>query len=141
MATPDVKPQPAVLKPHEGRVLKAREIGINAQGNAALKASHCKDCDLKVFPPADVCPDCLSANQQALHLGRSGKLYSYTQIHVAPPAWTVPYVIGYVDMPEGVRLFGKVQADRIDALKMDMPVEVRIDESAGQHRYFFLPQV
>lgn len=132
--------QPAALQPHEGRTLKASEVVVDAQGHPTLNASRCRDCGWSVFPPSAVCPDCLSGNQQALHLSSSGKLYSYTQIHVAPPSWVVPYIIGYVDLPEGVRLFGKVDAKSMDALKVDMPVKVRVTESEGQYRYSFVPQ-
>jgi uncharacterized OB-fold protein len=134
------KTQPTVLQPHEGRTLKASEVVIDAQGHPSLNGSKCKDCGLSVFPPSAVCPDCLSVHQQALRLSSTGKLYSYTQIYVAPPTWAVPYIIGYVDLPEGVRLFGKVDAKSMDALKVDMPVEIVIVESEGQHRYSFVPK-
>lgn len=134
------KIQSAVLQPNEGRTLKANEVVVDAQGHPSLNASRCKDCGLSVFPPSAVCPDCLSVNQQALRLSSGGKLYSYTQIHVAPPTWVVPYIIGYVDMPEGVRLFGKVDAKSMGVLKVDMPVNVVVTESEGQYRYSFAPQ-
>ena len=141
-STPKANPkiQSAALQPHEGRTLKASEVVVDAQGHPSLNASRCKDCGLSVFPPSAVCPDCLSVNQQALYLSGSGKLYSYTQIHVAPPTWVVPYIIGYVDLPEGVRLFGKVDAKSTEVLKVGMPVEVVVTESEGQYRYSFAPQ-
>jgi len=134
------KIQSAALQPHEGRTLKANEVVVDTQGHLLLNASKCKDCDLSVFPPSAVCPNCLSENQQALRLSSSGKLYSYTQIHIAPPTWVVPYIIGYVDLPEGVRLFGKVDAKSAEVLRVNMPVDVVVAESGGQYRYSFAPQ-
>lgn len=144
MTSPTAKSNPkihsAALQPNEGRALKAGEVVVDAQGHPWLNASKCTDCGLSVFPPSAVCPDCLSENQQPLHLSSSGKLYSYTQIHVAPPTWVVPYIIGYVDLPEGIRLFGKVDAKSAEVLRVNMPVDVVVAESGGQYRYSFAPQ-
>jgi uncharacterized OB-fold protein len=144
MTSPTAKSNPkiqsAALQPNEGRALKAGEVVVDAQGHSWLNASRCKDCGLSVFPPSAICPDCLSENQQPLRLSSSGKLYSYTQIHVAPPTWVVPYIIGYVDLPEGIRLFGKVDANSAEVLTVDMPVDVVVAESGGQYRYSFAPQ-
>jgi len=42
-------------------------------------------------------------------LSRTGTLYSYSEVHVAPRVFTTPYVVGYVDLPEGVRVFAQVE--------------------------------
>ncbi len=36
---------------------------------------------------------------------REGRLYSYTVLHVAAPKWRRPLALGYVDLPNGVRVF------------------------------------
>lgn len=137
MSTP-VPSQP-VLAPHQGRALAPNEITATEGGIARLLGAQCNDCGMKVFPPTDICPACLSCGISALALGASGRLYSYTTIHVAPPGWETPYVVGYVDLPEGVRLFGKVKARGADALRVDMPVEVRVVADGAHYRYFFDP--
>jgi uncharacterized OB-fold protein len=133
------KSTPTSLLPNQGRSLKATEVVADTHGNLSLNASTCKDCGLNVFPPSLVCPECLSYNQQSLTLSGRGKLYSYTQIHVAPPNWVVPYIIGYVDLPEGVRLFGKVDVDSTETLRTDMPVDVVVTEADGEYRYALVP--
>lgn len=130
--------QPA-LAPHQGRVLAANEIITVAGGDVRLLGVQCGDCGMRVFPVTEVCPDCLSSSLSALTLGASGKLYSYTTVHVAPPGWETPYVVGYVDMPEGVRLFGKVKAGGPDALSVDMRVRVRVVADGEAYRYYFEP--
>lgn len=132
-------PQRSALAPHEGRALAANEIIAYPDGGVRLLGVQCNDCGLKVFPVTEVCPGCLSSSLKALPLGGVGKLYSYTTIHVAPPGWETPYVVGYVDMPEGVRLFGKVKAGGPDALHVDMPVGVRVVEDGDRYRYYFEP--
>jgi uncharacterized OB-fold protein len=127
------------LAPHEGRILGANEIELDAQGVLRLRGVECTDCGMKVFPVTDVCPGCLSSNVRALPLGSEGRLYSYTMVHVAPPGWRTPYVVGYVDLSEGVRLFGKVKTDRPDALAIDMPVGVTVVPAGERYRYYFEP--
>lgn len=39
-------------------------------------------------------------------LNRRGILYSYSVVHVNQLGFTAPYVVGYVDLPEGPRIFG-----------------------------------
>jgi uncharacterized OB-fold protein len=128
-----------VLGPHQGRALAPNEITTIAGGEVRLLGARCNDCSMKVFPITDVCPGCLSSSSSALTLGGSGRLYSYTTVHVAPPGWETPYVVGYVDLPEGVRLFGKVKADGPHALSVDMPVGVRVVADGERFRYFFEP--
>lgn len=137
MAAPAI-PKPA-LAPHEGRALAPGEVDLDARGAARLRGTECRDCGMKVFPVTDVCPGCLSANLRALPLGGAGRLYSYTTVHVAPPGWETPYVVGYVDMPEGVRLFGKVKARDPGALAIDMRVEVKVVAAGDRYRYYFEP--
>lgn len=137
MAAPP-PPQPA-LAPHEGRLLAPHEVVADARGAVCLRGVACADCGLKVFPATDVCPGCLSTRLQPLPLGSAGRLYSYTTVHVAPPGWETPYVVGYVDCPEGVRLFGKVKTRDPGALAIDMPVAVMVVAAGERYRYYFEP--
>lgn len=128
------------LTPNQGRTLSQSEFVTGNGGEGQnLIGSQCKDCNFKLFPLSAVCPECLSENMSQLRISTSGKLYCYTKVHVAPPSWVAPYIIGYVDMPEGVRIFGKIEADREKDLRIDMPVTVNFAESEGQWRYFFSP--
>ncbi len=69
-----------------------------------------------------------------------GLLYSWSVVHVAPKPWVTPYVIGYVDLPNGVRVFAHIGGDP-ELLKVDMPVRVEPAEIGldlqGQPRSFF----
>lgn len=125
------------LQPAQGRVLAPSEMKTDSAGNQYLTGATCGDCSFKLFPPSTVCPECLSLNMQPLPIGTTGRLYCYTKVHVAPPTWVVPYFIGYVDMPEGVRLFGKIEASQEEDLKIDMPVTIRFSEADKNWRYFF----
>jgi len=126
--------------PNQGRILTKLEVGNANPGEVRnLVGSQCQDCGFKLFPPSTVCPDCLSEKIIPLRVGTVGKLYCYTKVHIAPPSWVVPYFIGYVDFPEGLRVFGKIEITRENDLFVDMPVTVNFVESDGQWRYFFSP--
>lgn len=137
---------PAARKraPDEGRVLTAQEIVRDADGHLNLCAMECRDCETRVFPPGDHCPSCLGTRLAALPITSTGKLYSYTTVHVAPPHWETPYILGYVDFVEGVRVFGKVRA-KPEQLRADMPVTVECvevevpEQGAAAYRYCFVP--
>lgn len=140
---PNQPPLQPALAPHQGRTLAANEISVNPDGDVRLRGVQCADCGMKVFPATEVCPGCLSTSLRELTLGGEGRLYSYTTVHVAPPGWQTPYVVGYVDTPEGVRLFGKVKvragAGEQQALRVDMPVGVRVVTDGDHYRYYFEP--
>jgi uncharacterized OB-fold protein len=60
-------------------------------------------------------------------LSTKGKLYSYTIIGYPPPGLTAPYAIGYVDLPEGVRVFSILTGWNPGTLKVGMDVELVLD--------------
>jgi uncharacterized OB-fold protein len=69
-----------------------------------------------------------------------GVLYSWSVVHVAPKPWLTPYVIGYVDLPNGVRVFSHIGGEP-ENLIPDMavhlePAEIGLDQQ-GQPRPFF----
>lgn len=114
-------------------------------GSPQLYGTVCNDCGAKVFPPTHVCPECMSENVSDIELSHEGTLYSWSVVHVAPKNWRVPYVAGYVDLPEGVRVFTHIVGADFDSLTMDMPVELttaELFEEAGMpvESYAFTPK-
>lgn len=69
--------------------------------DSQLLASECGKCGKLHFPPQRLCSQCYSWEEmKEKRLGRRGKVFS----------WTVSYMmgehpIGYVDLPEGIRVF------------------------------------
>lgn len=93
-------------------------------GEVRLAGSRCPACKAVFFPEKSVCHVC--ANEKGFEripLSPYGKLYSYSEVHAAPKGFTVPYVIGYVDLEDGVRLFGQVDHE-VSELAVDQPVRV-----------------
>jgi uncharacterized protein len=93
-----------------------------AEGGPRLTGSECADCGQRVFPPTDVCPECMSEAIRPLPLSRTGTLYSYSVVHAAPKGWKLPYIAAYVDLPEGVRVFAHIVDADPRGLAMDSAV-------------------
>jgi uncharacterized OB-fold protein len=57
---------------------------------------------------------------------KTGRLISYTVIQVAAPEFEIPLVVGYVDLPEKIRLFSMLIdcEPHSQKLKLDMSVEM-----------------
>ncbi len=108
----------------EPPLIAGAAVRMGGDGRPTLIGSECADCETRVFPPAALCPECLGEEMSPVALGRSGRLYSYCTVHVAPRGWSVPYIAGYVDLPEGVRVFTHVVDAAEQQLSMEMEVEL-----------------
>jgi len=125
--------------------LAAHALETGSDGAPHLLGSRCTDCETIVFPPVEVCPDCMSENVERRRIADRGMLYSWSVVHVAPRGWTVPYIAAYVDLPDGVRVFAHlVEADSAK-LSMDMKVKLCMatlgedEDGAMVESYAFTP--
>ena len=111
-----------------------------------LMANKCNECNTLILPPKPMCTKCLSANLKWVELKGTGKLLSYTVIHVAPEQFQsmAPYTVGIVDLDEGVRLPGMIFGTSPDKLKVGMRLKVDFNSSETEQwpawgRYYFRP--
>jgi uncharacterized OB-fold protein len=58
---------------------------------------------------------------EPVELARHGELYSWTVVHAAAAAFSTPYVLGYVDLRDGVRVLGQIDAGMAD-LRPGLPL-------------------
>jgi len=80
-------------------------------------------CGTKAFPARGVCSHCCAqSGLEPVRLSARGTLYTYSEVHVAPKDFPTPYVIGFVDLEDGVRVFGQIEGPA-SALKPDQTVE------------------
>lgn len=93
-------------------------------GRPTLIGARCRRCGWVTFPRVAACPDCFAPEAvEECPLSRRGILYSYAVAAVAPPGFLPPLVQGYVDLPEGIRLFAHLAGDS-GTLKLGMAVEL-----------------
>jgi uncharacterized OB-fold protein len=74
---------------------------------ANVAASHCARCGWCAVPQTAVCAGC-GGEPTAVDLPGEGVLYAFTRVHVGTGPRRLPYVVGYVDHPVGVRIFAQI---------------------------------
>ena len=103
--------------------------GIVAEGpeGETLAGNPCKGCGQVFFPMAEkVCLYCLEGPLEDIPLSRKGKLCSYTVVHMPASGFQPPYAVGFVDLPEGVRVFTPLVMDEDKPFREGMEMEVRV---------------
>jgi uncharacterized OB-fold protein len=96
-----------------------------------LIMQKCLDCAQYRYPPASICPHCLSMKAEWTRVSGRGRVYTWTVFHqVYHPAFKdeVPYNIAVVKLDEGPQLISTVVDCNNEDLYLDMPVEVVFDE-------------
>lgn len=99
-------------------------ISVNPDGAPSLAGSRCESCGATYFPRRLICFECRSTELREQSLSRQGVVYSWTTVRVSSSRPT-PYTVGYVDLPEGVRVFTSLLDDRAP-LDFDQPVQLRV---------------
>jgi uncharacterized protein len=92
-----------------------------------LRLQRCAHCELLRYPFAPVCPDCFSEDTTWFTASGRGRLASWATFHQAFQPYfrdKVPYVVGLVDLEEGVRLATNIVETPLEALQVGLPLEV-----------------
>jgi uncharacterized OB-fold protein len=103
------------------------------RGRPRLVGSRCRKCGEVFFPKRDgsLCSYCQGEDFEEIKLSLRGTVYSYTVIMQRPPEYykgEVPYAIGFVELPEGVRVETLFTGCELDDLQVGMEVEMVIDK-------------
>jgi len=94
---------------------------------ARVVGSMCPSCGARYFPLRQVCSRCLTPDLETVPLSDVGTLYTYTVVRQAAPGFEVPYVLGYLDLPEGVRLLGQVAGIEPEAVRLGMRLYLNVE--------------
>ena len=124
----------------------------NLEASPRLVASRCLACGEIFFPKREgsLCTYCQSNKFEEIQLSSQGKIYSYTVIMQRPPFYyrgKVPYAIGYVELPEGVRVETIFTDCDFDELRIGMEAELVLrslhqdDEGNDVVTYMFRPMI
>lgn len=78
-----------------------------------LIGSKCGNCGHLYFPQRTVCPTCHRKSigkMEKVKLKGEGQIFSYSIVHDAPPQYELmkPYVVGIIELDEGIRVTGQV---------------------------------
>jgi len=105
-----------------------------------LVLKKCKDCGNIDHPPYMYCTSCGSENMEWVEAAGKGKLYAYAinQYMVPFPFWDdLPFAVGMIDLPEGVRMISSIVQCDHSKLKNGMEMEVVFDDVSAE---FTLPK-
>lgn len=102
-------------------------IFTKVQDRGALLANKCKSCGQIFFPKTVLCLSCLREDMEEIVLSEQGILYSYTIAHMPSMHFEPPYAVGYVDMPEGVRIFTPLNVVEDKPFKIGMEMHIVIE--------------
>ena len=97
-------------------------------GEWALVGGRCKHCEKIIYPLRAVCLNCLSQDMEKLTLSRKGTLYSFTTVHMPSEHFEPPYVIGWIELPEGIRLFSPIRFTQEYSLQIGMAMELSVEK-------------
>ncbi|MEV4804135.1 OB-fold domain-containing protein [Nonomuraea sp. NPDC049421] len=93
-----------------------------------LRIQACAECGERRHPPGPLCPRCRSANRGHTVASGEGVLFSYVVHHHPPvPGRETPFVVGVVELPEGVRVVGDVVGCPPEDVEVGMRLRVRFD--------------
>jgi uncharacterized OB-fold protein/acyl dehydratase len=90
-----------------------------------LRVQKCGACGLLRHPPGPMCPHCHALERGHVVAGGRGELHSYVVHHHPPvPGRAAPYVVGLVELDEGVRMVGNVIGCAPGDVRIGMPVRL-----------------
>ena len=96
-----------------------------------LIAQRCTDCAEWRFPPRPACPSCTSFAHTWERLAGTGVIWSWVVAH--PPllpafAADAPYSVIVVELPEGIRMLGRLFDVPNEAIREGMAVRVDFED-------------
>ncbi len=97
-------------------------------GGGVLLGNKCTACGQIFFPKVKLCLACLHEELEEAPLSRRGRLYSYTIAHMPCSFFSPPHAMGYVDFPEGVRVFAPLKIIEEKPFEVGMEMEVVIEK-------------
>ncbi len=103
------------------------ELEIHPDGSGNLLGSRCTACGSSFFPVRKACAGCLSRDLETVPLSTEGVLYTFSVVRQSAPQFEVPYALGYVDLPEGLRIMGQISGCDIDDIRIGMRLQLALE--------------
>lgn len=101
-----------------------------------LIGSKCTACAEVTFPSQASCPSCAGSSTEEVLLSRRGTLWTWTVQHFPPPSPPfkgdsesfVPFGVGYIELPEGIRVESRLTTHKASQLEIGMEMELVIEK-------------
>jgi uncharacterized protein len=91
-----------------------------------LTGEICPHCEVKIFPPRDVCPECGGEAKTLFNFSGRGEVYSHTTIYDPPAGYeeNSPYTVALVKLVEGPLVTAQLTDLGDQQVEIGMPVEM-----------------
>ena len=118
--------------------------GSDEEGS--LLGARCQQCGQIIFPRREACLNCLGNDLELIQLSRKGKLYSYTIVHMPSEHFEPPYAVGWIELPEGVKIFSQIRGWQEHPLEIGMDMTLHFEKLWEEEEkevigYVFRPSV
>ena len=104
------------------------EKGGKLSERPRLIGCRCRDCQEVMFPSKPICLNCFGRNLEKALLNSRGNLFTFTITYQGPKEFPTPYASGYIDLPEGVRIYSLLTRWNPEKLKIGMEMELVIEK-------------
>ena len=115
------------------------QLSSSSSDESYLIGSKCRSCGAVAFPKRVVCHKCRKDTVEEMPLGKHGKLASFVVARAVPEGFKPPMMLGYIDMPEGIRLLSMITGCKSSYNALDLGQEmelvfepIRTDEAGNQ---------
>ena len=128
-----------------GATLSAEGLFAETTDGPRLLGSVCATCKTPYFPRSAGChnPDCDLSKMEDARFGPSGIIWSVSIQNYPPPPPVVcddpfqPFAVGMIDLPEGLRVLGRIAANDPESVGVGDAVELILaplgrDESGSE---------
>ncbi len=92
----------------------------------ALVGEVCPHCEVKIFPPRDICPDCGQEARTSYQFSGRGEIYSFATVQQAPAGHeeNAPYTVALIHLEEGPMVSAQLTDLGDQSVEIGMPVEM-----------------
>ena len=106
-------------------------LEVGPDGKGYLVGGRCPECAAYYFPARSVCSRCLCGDVERVPLSSSGSLYTWTVIYQSLPQFETPYILGYVDLDDNVRVAAQLVDVEADDLAQGMRLTIQVEPREG----------
>jgi len=100
-----------------------------------LIGGRCPQCYRYFFPARSVCPDCFQMEKlETVELSDHGVLYTFCVLHQAPLGFDPPYAVGFVELPEKLRIYSFIDLSSSVKLNVGMRMELVVGPLRRDHQ-------
>ena len=96
-----------------------------------LYIQKCRDCGDLRFHPRALCTNCMSSRAEWIKCSGRGKIYTFTVTYQNGSSGfrdSLPYVLAWVELEEGVKMLTNIVDCPPDQVKIDQRVEAVFDD-------------